>query len=510
MSDRPIGSVALIGAGPGDPGLITVRGHALLRGADVVVYDRLVPAELLAVAPRAEHIDVGKAPRAHTKTQDEINEILVREARAGKTVVRLKGGDPFLFGRGGEEAEVLARAGIPVEVVPGVTSSIAGPAVAGIPVTHRDLAASLAIATAHEAEGGAGARIDWDALARMDTVVLMMGVSRLGSVATRLIAAGKAPGTPAAVVQDATLPTQRTVTAPLSRIAAAARKAGIRAPAVTIVGHVVRMREQLGGWDTRPLSGRRVLVSRTREQASELSMILRELGAEVVEAPAIRVEPPRSWSRIDRAIQRLRGQAYAWVVFTSANGVRFFFSRLASAGLDARAFVNTKIAAVGMGTAEALRVRGLAADLIPTVFTTEAIGEVFPSGEGRVLLARADQVEPGLDDALAAKGWRVERVVAYRLRGAGAIPAAVRKAVLAGKVDVLTFASGGTVRAFAAALKGKPGRGTKVVCIGPVTAKAARAAGLRVHAVADPHTIPALAAAVCDAVLSGSHQSRQR
>lgn len=497
---RPGGSVALIGAGPGDPGLITVRGLALLRGADVVVHDRLVSAQILAFARAdATLIDVGKAPRKHKATQEEINRIIVREARAGRTVVRLKGGDPFVFGRGGEEAEVLARAGIPFEVVPGITSAIAGPAAAGIPVSHRDAAASIAIATAHEAPGKAGTRLDWDALAAMDTVVLLMGVERLPRVVEQLVARGKDPRTPTAVIADATLPTQRTVTAPLSKIATAARRAGIRPPAVTVIGDVVRVRDAIGGWDTRPLSGMRVLVTRTREQASELSSVLRERGAEVVESPAIRIRPPRSWARVDRAIARLRDGGYRWVVLTSANGVRLFFERLTAAGLDARAFGDTKVAAVGSGTAAALRAAGIEADLVPGTYTTGAIGRAFPRGEGRVLLARADVVEPGLDEAIASKGWSVERVTLYHLVGVGTMPAAVRRQVLAGDIDVITFASGGTVRAFAHALGGKPGRGTKIVAIGPVTAREARRAGLRVHAVAHPHTITALADAVVHA-----------
>ena len=494
-----LGSVALVGAGPGDPGLITVRGLALLRGADVVVYDRLGAAALIGFARAdAKMIYVGKQPKQHTKTQAQITRILVREARAGRSVVRLKGGDPFVFGRGGEEAEALAQAGIPFEIVPGITSAIAGPAAAGIPVTHRDAAASVAIATAHEAPGKAGSRLDWRALAGADTAVLLMGVERLAGVARALIDAGKPASTPSAVIQDATLPTMRTVTGPLEKIASVAERAGIRPPAITVVGDVVGLRDVLGGWDTRLLSGKRVLVTRTREQASELSAILSELGAEVIEAPAIQVEPPASFAKLDAAISRLAASAYAWIVFTSANGVRAFVSRLRAAGLDARAFGSANVAAVGPGTAEALAGVGIVADLVPPSFTTEAIGQALPKGKGRVLLARADKVEPGLDTALAEKGWSVDRLVAYRLKGQTSMPREVRNAVLDGEIDVLTFASGGTVRAFMKLLKGRPPAATKVVCIGPVTAKAARAAGLKVSAVARTHTIPGLVAAVVD------------
>jgi uroporphyrinogen III methyltransferase/synthase len=497
---KPPGTVYLVGAGPGDPGLITVRGLGALRSADVVVYDRLVSPALLEMAPRAEHVFAGKAARSHAMTQSSINRLLVARARQGQAVVRLKGGDPFVFGRGGEEAEALAAAGVPFEVVPGVTSAIAGPAAAGIPVTHRDAAASVAIATAHEAPGKAGSRLDWDALARADTTVLLMGVERLAVAAAALISAGKRKSTPAAVIESATMPSQRTVTAPLSRIASAAKRAGIRPPAVTVVGDVVRLREVIGGWDTRPLSGTSVLVTRTREQASELSEVLRELGAEVVEAPAIRVEPPRSWVSVDRTIERLRDGRYTWIVFTSANGVRFFFARLRTRRLDARAFGATKVAAVGAGTADALRSRGIEPDLVPPTFTTEAIGKAFPRGSGRVLLPRADAVEPGLEEAVRAKGWTPERLTVYRLRRVARLDPAVKRRVLNGRIDILTFASGGTVRAFMRLLGRKPPRRVRVACIGPVTAKAAKTAGLRVDAIAREHTIPGLAAAAVTAV----------
>lgn len=506
---RPAGTVYLVGAGPGDPGLLTLRGLAVLRQADAVVYDRLVSVSLLEFAPAAERIYAGKAARRHAMTQAQINRTLVRLARAGKTVVRLKGGDPFVFGRGGEEAEALAAAGVPFEVVPGVTSATAGPAAAGIPVTHREVAASVAIATAHEAPGKAGSRLNWPALAGADTVVLLMGVERLAETARELIAAGKPGSTPAAVVASATLPEQRTVCAPLSRIAAAARRRGIEPPAVTIVGDVVRMREALGGWDTRALSGVRVLVTRTREQASELSGVLRELGAQVTEAPAIEVSPPRSWAAVDRAVARLAGGRYSWVVFTSANGVRIFWSRLRAARLDARVFAGSKVAAVGTGTADALRAQGIVPDLVPATFTTEAVGRAFPRGAGRVLLARADATEPGLEEALAAKGWTPERATVYRLRPVARMDPAVRRAVMMGEIDVLTFASGGTVRAFVRLLKGRPSRRALVVCIGPVTARVAKEAGLRVAAVAREHTIPGLAAAVVEAVQRGRRRARR-
>jgi uroporphyrinogen III methyltransferase/synthase len=474
--------------------LLTIRGLAALRGADAVVYDRLVSAEVLAfVAPNVERIYAGKRSGAHAATQDEINKLLIRLAGEGKAVVRLKGGDPFVFGRGGEEAAALAAAGIRCEVVPGVTSAIAGPAAAGIPVTHRAAAATVAIVTAHAARGGAGERIDWGSLAGIDTVVLLMGIERLDAAARALIAAGRDPATPAAVVASATLPTQQTVRAPLAAIGAAAKRAGIRPPAVTVVGDVVALRDVLGGWDTRPLSGVRCLVTRTREQAGELSGVLRELGADVVEAPAIRIRPPASWAQVDRAVRALSD--YEWIVLTSANGVRFFFDRLAALGKDARALGGVRVAAVGTGTAAALSAHGVHADLIPNFFTTEEVGRAFVRGSGRVLLAGADVVEPGLAEALAAKGWRCDAVALYRIRPVKQMDARTRRRVANGEIDVLTFASGGTVRAFVNLLGGKVPGSVKVACIGPVTAQTARAAGLRVDAVAAEHTIAGLAAA---------------
>jgi len=326
-----------------------------------------------------------------------------------------------------------------------------------------------------------------------------MGAERIDGIARALIDAGRAPDSLAAVIENGTLPSQRTVVAPLRSIGAAATRAKITSPAVFVAGDVVSMRETLGGWDTRPLSGVRVLVTRTREQASELSQILIELGADVIESPAIRIAPVRSFARTDRAVAALASGVYAWAVFTSANGVRAFAERMRVAGCDARAFARTRVCAVGPGTADALTHVGIVADLIPPTYTTRAIAEAFPRGSGRVLLARADEVEPGLDDALERKGWEVDRLVVYCVRRAKKLEPNVRRALLDGRIDVVTFASGGTVRAFTSLLRGDLPTRTKVVCIGPVTAKEARAAGLRVSKTAKPHTIPSLAAAVTEA-----------
>jgi len=337
------GRVTLVGAGPGDPGLITLHGVEALRQADAVVYDYLASPELLAHAPeQAELIYVGKQAGRHTLAQSEINALLVRLAREGKRVVRLKGGDPFVFGRGGEEAEALVAAGVPFDVVPGVTSAIAAPAYAGIPVTHRGVASSLAIVTGHEDPQKATSAIDWGSLAGIDTLVFLMGVANLPAIAAELIAHGRRSDTPAAVIQWGTVGRQRTVTGTLADIATRVEEAGLGSPAVTVVGAVVGLRERLRWFDRRPLLGLRVLVTRTREQAGRLAEGLRALGAEPVECAVIETAPPLDWAPLDRAIGELG--AYRWIAFTSANGVEAFFARLALAGRDARALAGARLA----------------------------------------------------------------------------------------------------------------------------------------------------------------------
>ncbi|MHB8377227.1 MAG: uroporphyrinogen-III C-methyltransferase, partial [Dehalococcoidia bacterium] len=412
------GFVSLVGAGPGDPELITVGGAARLAEADVIVYDRLANPRLLALArPGAELIDVGKTPERHTLSQDEINALLVEQARAGRRVVRLKGGDPFVFGRGGEEAEALVAAGLPFEVVPGVTSAVAAPAYAGIPVTHRALASSFAIVTGHEDPAKGDTSIDWAKLATgIDTLVFLMGTARLGEIARRLIDNGRAPTTPAAVIEWGTLSRQRTVTGTLATIDAAVREAGIAPPAVTVVGEVVRLRDGLRWFDTRPLFGKRVLVTRTRQQASDLSRALAAMGAEPVELPTIEIVPNTDAAQLAAALDALKTAAYGWCVFTSANAAGIFLAHLRDAGLDARAFGRTRIAAIGPGTAEALARAGLRADLLPDRFVAEGLLDAFRArvmrGQ-RVLLPRAAGARDALVGGLAAMGAHVEELTLY-------------------------------------------------------------------------------------------------
>ena len=482
-------TVFLVGAGPGDPGLLTRRGEELLRGADVVVFDRLASRVLLDLAPvEAERIDVGKAPGRAAMTQDEINAVLVDRGGKGLAVVRLKGGDPFVFGRGGEEAEALIAAGVPFEVVPGVTSAIAAPAYAGIPVTHRGVSTHVTIVTGHEDPTKDGSDTDWDALARIGgTLVILMGAGRLTDIAKALIAGGRAPSTPVAAVRWGTHPTQRTTRSTLDAIA----DLGIEPPSAIVVGDVAAL--DFTWFEQRPLFGRTVVVTRAREQASELRTRLAALGAEVIELPAIEIEP------LDFALPDLA--SYRWIVFTSANGVDAFFDRgLSPIGFDARAFSGMRIAAIGPGTADALERRGLRVDLLPERFVAESLLDAFPAGSVRILLARAETARDVLPEGLQAKGYTVDVLAVYRTVQAAVDPDALAR-VRAGDVDAITFTSSSTVTNFCDAV-GDWKAAPTVVSIGPVTTATAESKGLTVAAEADPHTIDGLV----DALITTLHR----
>ncbi len=359
------GFVSLIGAGPGDPDLLTLRGAEALASADVVVYDYLAnPALLVHAPPGAERIYVGKKAGSHTLSQDEISALLVKFALAGQRVARLKGGDPFVFGRGGEEALALVEAGVSFEVVPGVTSAVAAPAYAGIPVTHRGLASSFAVITGHEDPTKEESAVDWPRLATgVDTLVFLMGVGNLPRIVEQLLAHGRPADTPVALVRWGTMPDQQTVSGTLVDITEKVKAAGLRPPAVTVVGPVAELREHLCWFEKRPLFGQRVLVTRTRQQASALSAQLRALGAEAIELPTIRIAPPEDWAPLDATIATLA--VFDWIVFTSVNGVGHFWARLEAAGLDARALHGVRLAAIGPATAAELEARGLRADYVP-------------------------------------------------------------------------------------------------------------------------------------------------
>jgi uroporphyrinogen III methyltransferase / synthase len=502
---RQPGVVYLVGAGPGDPALLTRRGETLLRQADVVVYDRLVAPALLALCrPSTERVYVGKEASRHSLTQNEINQLLVAYGSQGRRVVRLKGGDPFVFGRGGEEALALRAAGIPFEVVPGVSSAVAGPACAGIPITHRGLASSVLLATGREDPTKPDSNIRWGALAHgADTLVFLMGVEQLQTIADQLIAAGRSPYEPAAVVRWATTPAQETLTATLGTIGETARERSVKPPAVLVVGAVVGLSDQLASFERRPLHGRRVLVTRAREQASELADRLAELGAEPLQFPTIRIDSLEDTAELDGALARL-GE-FNWVVFTSANGVRATFEQIAHAGRDARAFGAARIAAIGPATADALRQHGLQPDFVPTAFTSEAVvSELAPAlraGE-RVLLLRADIAPFALAHELGRLGISVENVVAYRTRPDLENPGEVRHLLEQGLIDVITFTSSSTVRNLLDALEGEAGllARPRIACIGPVTAATAVDLGLRVDIVAPVHTVDGLVDALVAAL----------
>lgn len=462
-------TVYLVGAGPGDPGLLTVRAAEVLRGADVVVYDRLSVASLLELAPAtAERISVGKTPRGPSTPQDEINRLLVEHGRSGRQVVRLKGGDVFVFARGGEEAAALAGAGVPFEIVPGITSAIAVPAYAGIPVTHRGLSTSFTVVTGHE-DPWAATETDWAAVAGVGgTIVVLMGVATRAEIARRLIEAGRDPATPVAAVQWGTRPEQRTLRTTLAGLGGA----DVASPSVIVIGPVAAL--DLAWFETRPLFGRRVVVTRARDQASDLRLRLERLGAAVVEIPTIAIE-----AVTDDLGAGLLGAD--WAVFTSANAVAAVTRHLR----DARALGGVSVAAIGPGTAAALASFGVVADLVPRRNVAEGLVDVFPSGTGRVFLPQAADARPVVASGLSAKGWEVEAVVAYRTRRSD-VTDAQREAARA--ADAITFTSASTVRNFVAAA-GLDVVPQVVVAIGPVTAEAALDVGVSVTATADPHTV---------------------
>ncbi len=472
-------TVHLVGAGPGDPGLLTRRGAELLARADVVVHDRLGTADLLdLVRPDAELISAGKAPGKVDLTQDQINAVLVEKGLAGLEVVRLKGGDPYVFGRGGEEAEALAAAGIPFEVVPGITSAIGAPSYAGIPVTHRGLSTHFTVVTGNEDPDKGRTDVDWEALAKVGgTIVILMGAARIGGIAERLMRGGLAPETPVAAVRNGTRPDQATVRATLGTVAGA----GIAAPSAVVVGAVAGL--DLGWFERRPLFGRTVVVTRAREQVSDLRARLTTLGATVVELPAIAVEP------MPVAVPDLSG--FGWLVFTSVNGVDGFFDRgLAPAELDARALAGLRVAAIGPGTAGALARHGITVDLVPERFVAESLLAAFPDPAGpgeRVLLARAEQARDVLPEGLAERGYAVEILPVYRTVTAAPDPDALTL-VRGGGIDAVTFTSSSTVRNFVD-LVGPLDPPPPVVSIGPVTSATAVDLGLPVSREADEHTI---------------------
>jgi uroporphyrinogen III methyltransferase / synthase len=499
MTDGP-GIVYLVGAGPGDPGLMTTRSLELIVAADVIVHDRLIPSGVLDLArPDAELLYVGKEPGDASVPQDEIADLLIDRARQGKLVVRLKGGDPFVFGRGGEEAEALAAAEIPFEVVPGITAGVAAPAYAGIPVTHRDDASAVAFVTGHEDPEREDAALDYEALARFPgTLVFYMGVKALPRIAERLIEAGRDRAEPAAVIERGTLPGQRTVSSDLAGIAAAAQEAGIRPPSVTVVGAVAARRERIAWLERRPLHGKKVVVTRARAQASELARRLEALGAEPIELPAIRIEPLIDSEEVRSAVEALH--TYALVCVTSPNGARILFEAMAEQGRDARALANASVAAIGAGTEAALAAGGILADIVPERFVAEELVEELDKLEldGKpVLIARAAEAREVLPDALRKRGAKVDVVAFYETVAERPGAAALERAKDA---DFITFTSSSTVKNFIEATPNGIPDGAEIVSIGPITSEAIREAGLSVDVETERHDIDGLVEALLDAV----------
>ena len=502
------GMVYLVGAGPGDSGLITVKGLECIKKADVIVYDRLAGKELLSFAKTgAELIYAGKSPAGHTLKQEEINGLIAQKALAGKTVTRLKGGDPFVFGRGGEEAQALARAGVPFEVVPGVTSAVAAPAYAGIPVTHRKSASALSIITGNEDPDKGTSSIDWPKIATgAETLVFLMGMSNLPGIVSKLVENGRPCTTPAAVVMWGTTARQKTVTGTLADIVQKTQEAGLENPAVVVVGEVVSLRDDLNWFEKKPLFGLKVLVTRPSEQAGALSEKLKELGCEVLALPAIEISAPENFDRLDRAIEEL--PSFEWVVFTSANGVEYFFKRLFELGYDARRLFSAHVCSIGPKTAQALKNYGIAADYMPGEYRSEEIAglllKLIGAGD-RVLLPRADIAPPELALALKKAGAEVVEVTAYRTLKPGRTGHPYDRDAIqrlkAGKIDVVTFTSSSAVRNFVeiAGIDPSTLNGlAHVACIGPVTAGTAGQLGIVPDIVASEHTAEGLANAIAE------------
>lgn len=512
-----IGKVYLVGAGPGDPGLITLRGKYLLGKADVVVYDYLANVKLLQHVPeQAEKIYAGKKGGVkHTHTQEEINQMLVDHARMGKIVVRLKGGDPFIFGRGGEEIERLSQEGIAFEVVPGVTSATAAATYAGIPITHRGYTASVVFLTGHEDPTKPDSNVDWEKLATgAGTIVVYMGIKNMPVIVDNLIRHGRDPKTPVAVVRWASTPKQKSVVGTLDTICEVVNEAGIRPPSLIIIGDVVKLRDTIDWFEKRPLFGKRIIVTRTREQASELVAGLEENGADCLEYSTINIEPVESYDILDDELERL-GE-YHWILFTSINGARFFFKRLYDRGMDARDLKGPSIAVVGKATADVLLEYGIKADLMPETFTGEGLAQTLldKGVEGRnVLIPRAVKAREILPETLRGAGAQVVVAPIYMN-----VPPRGRKEELRAEfegndVDMVTFTSSSTVRNFLTMIDAENQedllelmKNVKIAAIGPITAKTVIDSGLVVDVQPDEYTIPGMIQAIVNYYSSNEGQ----
>jgi len=496
------GMVYLVGAGPGDYKLISVRALEYIQIADTIVYDRLADDRLLCAARTdVELIYVGKASSDHTMRQEDINQLLVDKAKEGKTVVRLKGGDPFVFGRGGEEALLLVENQVPFEIVPGITSAISVPAYAGIPVTHRGIATSFAVVTGHEDPTKAESTIKWSHLATaVDTLVFLMGVENLPHITKNLIEHGRGADTPAAVIRWGTKPEQRVLVTTVGRAAADVAEAGMKPPAIFIVGEVVNLRAKLAWFDQRLLFGKTVLVTRAREQASVLTSELEDLGAQCIEAPAIKLVPPENYDELDAAIQRLN--TYNWLIFTSVNGVEYFFNRLHEGKRDSRALGHARIAAIGAQTAAKLKNYGIVADIVPLEFRAEGIvealtGRIEPGMS--VLIPRALVARDILPDKLREMGAKVDVVPVYRTLTGDTDGSMLAEKLKSGEIELVTFTSSSTVTNLLELLGAQGAellKNAKVACIGPITAATCLEHGITPDVIAEEYTIKGMVEAI--------------
>ncbi len=496
------GIVYLVGAGPGDPGLLTVKGKECIEKADVLVYDYLASPTLLKLAKEdTEIIYVGKKGGDHTLSQDGINDLLVEKAKTNAVVTRLKGGDPFIFGRGGEEAEVLIDAGIAFEIVPGVTSAIAAPAYAGIPLTHRKFTSTVSLVTGHERPDKEASNIDWEAISKSGTIVFLMGVKNLPNIVERLQKYGKDSKTPVALVRWGTTTNQETVTGTLATIVDNVNKAGLKSPSIIIVGEVVSLRDKMQWFENKPLFGKRIIITRARKQASDLVKMLSDLGADCIESPSIKVIEPSDYTPMDNAIENLT--KYDWIVFTSVNGVEYFFDRLFSKGYDVRKLHTMKTACIGPATAEKLRGFGLKSDIIPKNYRAESVVDAFQNEavkDKNILIPRAEQARPVLPVELKKMGAIVDEVVAYRTIEVTENAEVLIDQLRSGSVDAVTFTSSSTVKNFVAVLPEAEitdiMKNVKVACIGPITADTAKELGIKTDICADTYTIPGLTEAI--------------
>ncbi len=501
---KPKGIVYLVGAGPGDPGLITIKGKKCVENADVVIYDYLAGQELLKYAHKnAEIIYVGKRGGHHTMPQDSINSLIIQKAQSGLRVVRLKGGDPFIFGRGGEEAEVLIEKEIPFEIVPGVTSAIAAPAYAGIPLTHRRFTSSVVFITGHEDPTKDGSKINWSAIARgTGTIVILMGVKNLPKIVSLLMNHGRPHDTPVALVRWGTTTRQKTVTGTLGNIVERVKTAGLKPPSVIVVGDVVKLRKSMKWFENRPLLGKKVVVTRTRQQSSKLVKSLSDLGAICMECPTIEVVPTDDFGPLDRAIDNL--SMFDWLVFTSVNSVDFFFNRMFERGFDARNLNGLRTASIGPIAAKKLLSFGIKNDITPESYSGESITRAFEKEAIRgkkVLVPRARDEKAILPLELVKLGADVEEVIAYRTKAARENTDILVDWLENGNVDLVTFTSSSTVKNFHALLPPAKTqtllKGITIASIGPVTTDTAKNLGFDVHVTAESFTIPGL----CEAVL---------